>query len=55
MGRRIGYILMGCVVGLVLTAAPVNATVCKTILVGGKMCQLCCALDGTSCVVVSCN
>lgn len=43
------------VVGVFLLSAPVQATVCKTIVVGGKLCQLCCNPDGTACVVVGCS
>ena len=55
MAQTLKITLIVIVASVFLLAAPVIATTCKTILVGGKFCQLCCADDGTQCVVVSCS
>jgi len=55
MAQTLKITLIVIVASVFLLAAPVIATICKPIFVGGKMCQLCCAVDGTSCVVVNCN
>ena len=55
MAQTLKIILMIIVVSVFLFAGDAIANKCFQFLQGGKICTMCCAEDGTACVVVGCS